>query len=272
MNHVMRAFHTVFPTGHVYWTVPNAPDESAAFAPYPAIELNDLVIVSVRRRAATGPVFVPSSLLSGLGAYWKLISNSTDSLGVSNGVSDLDLSYTGGSFLGNPTGEPHINLPNNAALNIFGDVSISVWMNSSSSGPGFPYFNNNPIITYLNILAGTGAYYLRANPSGVLVFGPDSPGPVLTTGSVFASDVWNHIVATRSGTTAKIFVNAVQVATGTVGAGASASGGSVHKIGATGVSEDIANRLKELGLWNRALTPTEISSLYAGGAGLSYPF
>ena len=41
---VMRAFHTVFPTGYVYWTVPNVPDGAALLAPYPAIELNDIVV------------------------------------------------------------------------------------------------------------------------------------------------------------------------------------------------------------------------------------
>jgi len=223
-------------------------------------------------RACAPTGITPAPLVMGLAAYWKMNTNSLDSLGISNGVLDTDFSYSGGSFLGNATGEPHINLPNNVALNIFGDVSISVWMNSSSSGPGFPYFNNNPIITYLNNLAGTGAYYLRANPTGVLVFGPDAPGPVLTTGNVFAADVWNHIVATRSGTTAKIYVNAVEVASGTVGSGASASGGLVQRIGATGPSEDISNRLKELGVWARALSPTEIVTLYNGGTVLTYPF
>ena len=41
---VMRAFHTVFPTGHVYWTVPTAPDGGGLLAPFPAIELADIVV------------------------------------------------------------------------------------------------------------------------------------------------------------------------------------------------------------------------------------
>jgi hypothetical protein len=41
----MRAFHTVFPTGYVYWTVSGVPDSGAASAPYPAIELADIVVV-----------------------------------------------------------------------------------------------------------------------------------------------------------------------------------------------------------------------------------
>ena len=45
LSFVMRAFHTVFPTGYVYWTVLNTPDATAAFAPYPAIELTDIVVL-----------------------------------------------------------------------------------------------------------------------------------------------------------------------------------------------------------------------------------
>lgn len=42
---VMRAYHTIAPIGYVYWTVDGAPDGTAAQAPYPAIELIDIVVV-----------------------------------------------------------------------------------------------------------------------------------------------------------------------------------------------------------------------------------
>jgi hypothetical protein len=41
----MRAYHTVGPIGYVYWTVSGAPDGAAASAPYPAIELIDVVVI-----------------------------------------------------------------------------------------------------------------------------------------------------------------------------------------------------------------------------------
>ena len=42
---VMRAYHTSAPIGYVYWTVQTAPDGTGAQAPYPAIELIDIVVV-----------------------------------------------------------------------------------------------------------------------------------------------------------------------------------------------------------------------------------
>lgn len=44
-QYTMRAYHTVSPVGYVYWTVTGAPDGSAAQAPYPAIELTDIIIL-----------------------------------------------------------------------------------------------------------------------------------------------------------------------------------------------------------------------------------
>ena len=42
---VMRAYHTVGPVGYVYWTVSGAPDSAGAQAPYPAIDLIDIVVI-----------------------------------------------------------------------------------------------------------------------------------------------------------------------------------------------------------------------------------
>jgi hypothetical protein len=52
VSFVMRAFHTIFPTGFVYWTVPNVPDSAGAFGPYPAIDLADIVVI---REYVPGP-------------------------------------------------------------------------------------------------------------------------------------------------------------------------------------------------------------------------
>lgn len=43
-SYTMRAFHTVFPTGFVYWTVSGTPDSAGAYAPYPAVELTGILI------------------------------------------------------------------------------------------------------------------------------------------------------------------------------------------------------------------------------------
>lgn len=42
---VMRAYHTASPVGYVYWTVEGAPDGTGVYAPYPVIDLTDIVVL-----------------------------------------------------------------------------------------------------------------------------------------------------------------------------------------------------------------------------------
>ena len=43
LQFLMRAYHTVGPIGYVYWEVTGTPDPAGTFAPYPAIDLLDIV-------------------------------------------------------------------------------------------------------------------------------------------------------------------------------------------------------------------------------------
>lgn len=43
-SYTMRAYHVVAPVGYVYWTVEGAPDNAGANAPYPAVDLTDIVV------------------------------------------------------------------------------------------------------------------------------------------------------------------------------------------------------------------------------------
>lgn len=52
---VMRAFHTTVPIGYVYWTVNVEPDAAAEFAPYPAVQLTDIVTAFVYPPEALDP-------------------------------------------------------------------------------------------------------------------------------------------------------------------------------------------------------------------------
>lgn len=94
----------------------------------------------------------------------------------------------------------------------------------------------------------------------------------LTTGT------WYHIAITYTGSTLQGYINGVAV-----GAGASSSGngsgtndnhfilgGISNGVGGSNWSPD--GKLDEWGVWNRALSASEIAELYNAGAGLQYPF
>ena len=102
---------------------------------------------------------------------------------------------------------------------------------------------------------------------------------------------WYNVTLTVSGTTATEFVNGESVATTTVNSNDLWWGGSSDCTGGTGGESDYNNpceiylgydgygneeyfdgSIAGVGVWSRTLTPDEVSSLYAGGNGLSYPY
>lgn len=211
-------------------------------------------------------------------SYWKLDGNSQDAHGDNHGTADVNLTYTAAKlnqgYLADASGTPHIELTNNASLDIAGDLSIACWVLSSNSGAN-PWMNTCPFLTRLNA-NGTGAYQLKGATGGVsgggLYFGVPTPGPELFAPGVMTPNVWHHVVGVRSGgTTLRIYVDGAQVASGTGGAAASAPSSFYHRIGGCALGEEGRGiQLDEIGIWARALSPSEVLELYNGGAGLSY--
>lgn len=212
-------------------------------------------------------------------SYWRLNGNSQDSHGANHGTADVDMSYTaaklGQGYLAASTGTPHIELTNDASLDIAGDVSIVCWVLASDSGPN-PWLNTCPFLTRLNA-NDTGAYRLMMGTGGVsgggLYFGVPNPGPELFAPGALTPNVWHHVVGVRSGgTTLRLYVDGAQIATrGDGGVAVSAPSSFSHRIGGTDVGEEGRGlQLDELGIWARALSPSEVLELYNGGAGLEY--
>lgn len=52
LSFLMRAYRITAPTGFIYWEVADTPDTSGTFAPVPAAELTDILVVW---KTGTGP-------------------------------------------------------------------------------------------------------------------------------------------------------------------------------------------------------------------------
>jgi hypothetical protein len=48
--YVMRAYHTTVPIGFIYWEAFDDPDTAATFAPYPLIDLTDILVQERTKR------------------------------------------------------------------------------------------------------------------------------------------------------------------------------------------------------------------------------
>ena len=80
-------------------------------------------------------------------------------------------------------------------------------------------------------------------------------------------DSWNHLVATSDGTTARLYFNGVEYATGTPNPSSPLKlwVGNYY-----GMDRSMAGAMDEIGLWNRCLTADDVALLYNSGAGLSF--
>lgn len=179
------------------------------------------------------------------------------------------------NFLNNQT--RHLDRADHAAMRIAGDKTIACWVNASSTAAIMGIINK-----------GTGVGYSSSGGEWTLAYvnsGLDIRFGIRDANNSSADDVrhvvtlttsaWHHIVATyvystktatirwnNSTQTSKVLagITTPRTSTGTTTIGIWPGGGGwISKIGI-------------VGLWDRVLTPAEITQLYNGGAGLEYPF
>lgn len=221
------------------------------------------------------------ALTTNLVSYYKLDGDSTDAAGTGNNGTDTSVSYgsgfgkigQGASF----SGTSYIRVPYASSLNFSGGLSIAAWVQTSS----FSSPNNLPSYISTKMKGATWAsdleWCFRWNDTNDIQFVVNTSGGQLnleTTGLGLSPNTWYHMVATWDGSTgaAVTYLNAVSKVTGTQ-AGALLTGSFDMEMGGNSfASEYHPCFLDEVGIWSRALTSTEITSLYNGGAGLTYPF
>lgn len=97
----------------------------------------------------------------------------------------------------------------------------------------------------------------------------------ITSGNATLGTTWHHIVLTYDGTNLKGYLDGTQIAANLATSGSGSSGAvSQFMIGSEQQWNNswLSAKQDETGVWSRALSSTEITQLYNGGAGLSYPF
>jgi len=200
---------------------------------------------------------------AGAVAYWSLDNTSwLDSTGngytltafggVTNGSGIINQSavFDGTDRLGTTD----VGVPSNS------DFSVSVWMSQTvNDGSGChglgALFETNFFFQYQ-----ANGYWQAGNPFAGQMIQDSTPIPL--DGS------WRHYVYVyKNGIGSYLYTNGTLVGT----AGTSSMGGSVFSIGGGEYNQYyFKGKMDEVGIWNRALTPTEVSSLYNKGHGFAY--
>jgi hypothetical protein len=229
------------------------------------------------------PNYVPSN---GLIGWWPFNGNATDqsinnlggtSLGgvtlttdrSGNANASYDFDYSSVSF-GGQTDEVYI--PYNSILNS-SNISVSIWVyprsyywtgnpTASTIINRFQYGYSNPNGQVWGIEmnpTNLTAYILAAAPNNSQAFATvQAPTLILNT--------WSNIVFTYDGSSLKLYVNGVLVNSTATSILLNTAGNSGISVGesnqANGYWQPTDGKIDDIGIWNRALTQQEITSLF----------
>lgn len=216
------------------------------------------------------------ALTDSLVAYWKLDDNGSGGLSLvdssgnshtltNNGSVTLGTGKIGGcaSIAGDNSNS--LTVPSLSAIGTE-DFAFSFWFNSSNFDPhGGGYYSTIYESNYTN---------------GVLIR-PKTDGSALQvyvagTSNDFthslSTSTWYHAVISRSSGVVTCYINGASIGTASLSGNATVS--DTSKIGQNNRdgSESFSGLIDEFAIWSRALSSSEITSLFNSGAGLSYPF
>src|SRR6266568_270117 len=233
--------------------------------------LNALTLVlfaSIIYSSAAKCVPAPAGLVS----WWRAEGNALDSAGTNNGTTPFGIAYTSGevgqAFSFNASGT-RVSIPDNDTFKLTNSLTIEGWVKINADG-GF-------ILLRGDDRPGLDPYSLTMGSSGHVRLHIESLANYIDLEAPITYSVWNHVGATLDGATGdmRIYINgALAAQTNTTirplsdldpayepAVGIGNHGGTYHDFSFNGLIDEIS-------LYSRALSQSEIQSIYdAGSAG-----
>lgn len=209
------------------------------------------------------------ALDTNLVAYYTMEGNGNDATGNGfNGTASSITFSSGNGKISQGAGTTGGEIRSSGSLNQTASMSVSAWVNQSTTASD-PYIwiwgNTNAGSSQFALSMNSGKFNVSTYPGG------DGNGGVGTT--VTTNGVWYHVVVVDDNGTGYIYVNGTQEWTGTLNV-LTATGSSIviEMFQNFGFGVAMQGAMDEVGLWQRALTSGEVTTLYNGGTGLAYPF
>ena len=213
-------------------------------------------------------------------AYWKLedVNDSKNGYNLTNnGTTPFNAAkFVNGADFGTSNTTKWLGISN--ALGIDGgNISVSLWWKPGDLTSGTQQW----LFSQANTTSKT-AYEIRMSGtdpnSGTLTIERRKPGVANETGNYrlpFVVGDWHHICLTYDGTTMKGYINGVERISFAASGNGSATETTQAVIGSANVGS--ANQLAQgiiddVGVFSRALTATEVSTLYTDAAAASNKF
>ena len=211
------------------------------------------------------------ALTDDLVAYYKFDGNTIDSTdngndGTNNGATSISSGKIGEAYYFDGVND-YIEISNSIVSSIITSDSfaISAWV--------------NPEIYYKYIISmGSGGNYLGSavgfdirNDKKLRGFiGYSRTSPQAISSQDILLDTWSFVTMTYNGNDIKLYINGVY--DGTIYAPNPTWGTSIPSYIGRWQNRYFNGKIDEIGIWQRALTESEVEELYNNGNGLQYPF
>ena len=165
----------------------------------------------------------------------------------------------------------YVTIPDSNSIRISGDITISAWIKTSELRYLDPIISKGPGDHSFGYYLGTGTGYpphqasFQLHPTG-------EQGFDLHSVETLSAGTWYHIVGTRSGTTAKIYIDGELSNTVTCFSGPIRTNTYPLDFGAHySYSALFKGVIDEVRIYNRALSPSEIQYLHDNPGGSNQP-
>ena len=129
-------------------------------------------------------------------------------------------------------------------------ISVSLWFNYSSIGGAKGIIMSNNIGWYIHLSSATNLDYYNTSSNNITVS--------------TSANTWYHLATVHDGTSLEVWLNGTSLGTTTVSTPKNNIGQNLT-IGAykpTGFTYNWDGKLDEIGIWNTALTSTQVSEIY----------
>ena len=211
---------------------------------------------SVSDTTETATLPLNAGLRSGLQAFYKL-DDTTDASGNGNTLTNTGgVTFSSGKignaadFSGN---SPYLS---RTGFNIGNTFTLSTWINVSSLSP-----------SYIGLLIQSGDIAMYTTPNGAINFGDFSSWSASSNSNTIMTNNWHHIALVSDNGSVTLFVDNNAVANDSAH-NVTMDASNIFKINGDSGGSDYALKIDAVGIWNRALTESEVTELYNSGSGL----
>lgn len=212
-------------------------------------------------QAYTLSVFTPINPPAGMVGWWRGENSARDELGFHNGTLQGSASY-GPGRIGSA-----FNLDGNNSYVDLGAWSagtnwtLEAWVNPSSFPPG-----RHTIVGSLNNCLDWGLE-MTDGQLGAQIRPPGGCSSFLGSGVFPSAGFWYHVAFTSDGTNASIYVNGVLLGVAPVDSNYLGNSNGLRIGSSVCCGEFFPGLVDEVSVYNRALLPSEVASIYSAGAG-----